>query len=287
MMKPSLNLSPRSYVQWLRLVFDHSATAEHGEEADEWFWEAEFDVSDPSRFVEHVTRLCREFKSVAGSYTLSQINQGLWFLFGPRVQFGAYLAEVDVALEKRIVCVRAMVHPYSDFVAGSAVEMMENCFDMWWDMLCSDFWSAHRNRIKADEIDAAMASELSTPEDNERFLQVADFLANVSLDEDFDEQLKAHNLSHEELRSPTQDIEITYDELEEAEKTVAGTMLETLSSILKLDDERCQGYALHGLGHLQHPQGRALVQQFIDQHHDEWDEEVLRWVEACRDGTVM
>jgi hypothetical protein len=64
-------------------------------------------------------------------------------------------------------------------------------------------------------------------------------------------------------------------------------MFQTLSRILALSDPRAQEYALHGLGHLHHPEVRNLVQGFLDKHRDEFPPEGIRWVEQCRDGTVM
>jgi len=56
---------------------------------------------------------------------------------------------------------------------------------------------------------------------------------------------------------------------------------------LELPDERCQGYALHGLGHLDHPGVRETVQCFIDTHRAELAPSEVAWLEQCRDGTVM
>jgi hypothetical protein len=70
-------------------------------------------------------------------------------------------------------------------------------------------------------------------------------------------------------------------------KALLDAMFDTLKRILELPDPRTQRYALHGLGHLHHPAVRDLVQNFIDQHQDELDEEAREWVEQCRDGTVM
>lgn len=50
-------------------------------------------------------------------------------------------------------------------------------------------------------------------------------------------------------------------------------MFETLSSILAQDSAICQGAALHGLGHLHHPQTPQLIEGYIAQHPDlskEW-----------------
>lgn len=292
-MKRSINLSLVSYAAWLRLVFDHDVPEdsdsmdEENQEPAEWYWQEDFHVSNTQRLLAHFSRLCHEWNRATKPYTLEQVNQGVWFLLGPPVRLGEELANVKVPTEARIECVRAMLRPYADFVAGSQIEVMENCFEMWWDMLCGDFWSAHRSRLKAEEIDAEMDKVMESDESHEQFLRVADFWANVSLNEDFDEQLQAHGLAREEAEGQSSQIEVSYDDLEADEKRVADAMLETLVAILTQNDQRCEQYALHGLGHLDHPGVRNLVQKFIDQHRSQWDEETLSWVEACRDGTVM
>jgi len=43
-------------------------------------------------------------------------------------------------------------------------------------------------------------------------------------------------------------------------------MFQTLASILDLDSEFCHVSALHGLGHLHHPDTEKLVQRFIERH---------------------
>jgi hypothetical protein len=43
-------------------------------------------------------------------------------------------------------------------------------------------------------------------------------------------------------------------------------MFETLAKILDLDSEACQRSALHGLGHLHHPDTEELIERFIDRH---------------------
>jgi hypothetical protein len=70
-------------------------------------------------------------------------------------------------------------------------------------------------------------------------------------------------------------------------RTLLDAMFDTLKLILELPDPRVQRYALHGLGHLHHPAVRPLVQKFIDTNRAELDEDSLKWVEQCRDGTVM
>jgi hypothetical protein len=71
------------------------------------------------------------------------------------------------------------------------------------------------------------------------------------------------------------------------QRALLDTMFETLSKILALPDDRTQAFALHGLGHLHHPSVRKLVQQYLDDYRSDMTPEGVKWVERCRDGTVM
>jgi hypothetical protein len=70
-------------------------------------------------------------------------------------------------------------------------------------------------------------------------------------------------------------------------RVLLDVMFETLKRILDLPDWSSQECALHGLGHLYHPDVRKTVQEFIDSHGTELTESRLRWMEHCRDGTVL
>jgi hypothetical protein len=78
-----------------------------------------------------------------------------------------------------------------------------------------------------------------------------------------------------------------YQSLTPEDRELADGMFDTLNKILALPDDRCQSSALHGLGHLNHPRGRAVVQKFIDEHRDAIRPDDLKWLQQCRDGTVM
>jgi len=41
---------------------------------------------------------------------------------------------------------------------------------------------------------------------------------------------------------------------------------QTLAKVLAIDSWICQGAALHGLGHLHHPQTKQLIEQYIEEH---------------------
>jgi len=55
-------------------------------------------------------------------------------------------------------------------------------------------------------------------------------------------------------------------------------MFETLTEILALDSEVCQGAALHGLSHLHHPATEELIQNYLKMHpslNEEWRDAAL------------
>ena len=50
------------------------------------------------------------------------------------------------------------------------------------------------------------------------------------------------------------------------DKRLQDVFFQTLSTLLSSDSEICQRAALHGLGHLHHPETTQLIQQYIQQH---------------------
>lgn len=75
--------------------------------------------------------------------------------------------------------------------------------------------------------------------------------------------------------------------LDTESRLLLDVMLETLKRTLDLPDWNSRECALHGFGHLHHPDVRRTVQDFIDGHKSELTEQRLQWVEECRDGTVL
>ena len=223
----NLDVSLLSYDEWLRFFFGQRILAE-----EEYFGDAFcsdyifFDASNPTKVVSYLQRLCAEFCTIGQKHSLPQLNQGIWAILGPDFELQQYLWQRSTPLSERIACIRSMLHPYADFVAGHSASVMENCFEMWWDMVLGSFWSQ-----------PGCARDYASLDSEGRSL----------LDAAFD----------------------------------------TLCTILALSDERCQMYALHGLGHLQHADVALTVQRFIDSHREEFPAEGITWLEKCRDGTVM
>lgn len=190
------------------------------------------EVSSPSIVVQYMTRLFTKFAEAVSVFSLRQVNAGIWAMLGPSpFALHNHLWLPTVPLSDRIDCVRSMYFVYSDYVAKSRVEVMENCFSMWWDFVASGFWEylGYAEKIREGEV---------------------------------------RRLNHEQ-------------------RALLDSMFETLSRILALPDQRVQGYALHGLGHLHHPGVSTLIQKFLDSNRSTMSPEEISWIEECRDGRVM
>lgn len=142
---PLFDLSELTFEEFVAFFFDHDVAKE-----EHWYRDPElsnlndFDdegVASPDIIVQHMTRLFGDFAQVVSRFSLKQINSGIWamFTYGPfRLQKHLWLPAV--ALPQRLDCIRSMYFVYSGFVSTSTVEVMENCFDMWWHQVASGFW---------------------------------------------------------------------------------------------------------------------------------------------------
>jgi len=264
----NLDLSKLSYEEWIKFFFDRPVIDDSNERYDLFRKDHDsFDASKPSTIINYLETLCRNFVTITERYSLQQIDQGIWAIFGPEIESHRYLTDRSVPLEKRLNCIRSMYFVYADFVAKSDIEVMENCFDMWWDFLSTNFWAqVNLNMLTAKHQgdSEAMLKEMGWKDG----MSIDDIIKNVKKKEPDDYESKLKTLNNDE-------------------KQILDVMLEILCKILQLDDGRCQQYALHGLGHLHHPKVKQVVQDFINKHEQEIDPNRLEWLEQCRDGTVM
>jgi hypothetical protein len=72
----------------------------------------------------------------------------------------------------------------------------------------------------------------------------------------------------------------------EDDRKIQDVMFDTLTKILYLESEECQGAALHGLGHLRHPNTEKVIRDWIATQPD-LPEDDLEYAEACITGDIM
>ncbi len=68
------------------------------------------------------------------------------------------------------------------------------------------------------------------------------------------------------------------------QRQIQDIMFSTLCRILALLSEPCQYAALHGLGHLRHPETKKVIEQFLKTHKTFEDR---AWALACITGDIM
>ena len=78
-------------------------------------------------------------------------------------------------------------------------------------------------------------------------------------------------------RHPATDVE---------DRRIQETMFLTLQQILGIDSLPCQHAALHGLGHLRHPDTGTVVMKYLE-HHPELSEEDRSYAISCITGDIM
>jgi hypothetical protein len=100
--------------------------------------------------VNHLTKLFSGFGQIARAYTLPQVDQGVWGIWGAKLRLNEFLFDPSVQLTSRLSRIRSMYHVYSDYVSKlerEPDEEKESGFYMWWDLILHGFWDSSRPTI--------------------------------------------------------------------------------------------------------------------------------------------
>lgn len=247
-----IDLTAMDYDAWVQWLF----TTDH----QQWH---HFCVQDPEKLLEYATRLFTEFAKAVKPYTHDHIEGALWFLFGAQLELGKYLMDTSIPLSRRIACLRSMYHPFADYLTKHGEHYNGSGFFMWWDLIVDNyFWGPEV--ITLDELQNRYGI---------RWKEVIEESAR----------------SPRPLKKTIQVWEQLYRQTNQDHRELLDEALRVLKRILELDEPSCVGAALHGLGHLWHPESSKIVQAYIDKHRAELeqDPEWLQWIRRCRDGVVM
>jgi len=227
-------------------------------------WEA-LELTD-AFIVHYMTRLFLE-PGVLGSYSLDQVEQGLWFLIGessPECSSKSLLRR-KAALLDRVACIRAMSSFFRNFILTVTPRHydpkaptigVDGAAYMWWDIFPMRLYL--RSHVPGPTGAAAVLSQL------EKFKLGAEL----------------HNAVLKEMAA----------ELEmEIEPEIHQATLNVMSEVLDLPSETCQFSALHGLGHwhAHHPeQVEQIVDAFLTRHKD-LRPHVIEYASRARLGDVL
>jgi len=115
--------------------------------------------SSPEVLVNHLARLFSEFGQIASKFTLAQVDQGIWGMWGANLRLYEFLFISSVPLESRLNCIRSMYHIYYDYVSQLEREPdpeIESGIYMWWDLILHGFWDSSRPVIAGTwQVDAS------------------------------------------------------------------------------------------------------------------------------------
>jgi hypothetical protein len=222
-----------TFEQWLEFVFNNPVRKR------EWYWDDDFnsrwealEVTDVL-IVQYMTRLFLE-SGVLSSYSLDQVEQGLWFLLGessPGCSSKALLRR-EAALFDRVACVHAMSSFFRNFILavtpahfdpkGPTIGVTGAAY-MWWDIFPMN--SYMRSHVPGPTRAAALLSIL----------------------EEWKLGAELHNTV---LKAMATELEF------EIEPEIHQATLRATAEVLDLPSELCQFRSLHGLGHwhAQHPE---------------------------------
>ena len=229
-----------TFERWLEFVFDNPVRKR------EWYWDEDFDsrwealgLTD-ALIVQYMTRLFLE-PGVLRSYSLDQVEQGLWFLIGGSSpgDSSKTLLRREAALFDRAACIHAMSGFFRNFILAVAPSQFDpkaptigvtGAAYMWWDIFPMRFYL--RSHLPGPTGPAALLSIL----------------------EGWKLGTELHNAVLKEMA----------DELEMGiEPEIHQATLSVMSEVLDLPSETCQFSALHGLGHW-HAHHPEQVEQIVD-----------------------
>ncbi len=164
-------LTELSFADWVRHLFDHPVIN------PEWYWDEDADAADlaPQRVIAYTTELFERAGDLLSPYSDAQANQGLWFLIWEGGSPLYALADVDIPIEDRVACIRAIRCLFEQCFVPRCTPHLSHCDEplpgplngvcyMWWDIfpLTGQPEDATRREIDAACL-AVMESTLELP----------------------------------------------------------------------------------------------------------------------------
>jgi hypothetical protein len=151
-------------------------------------------ISHPEVIVRHLTKFCVGFRELAEGLSLETLDRGInGMLSSAFFQLQRALWNDTVDIRDRIGCIRSMYRVFADFVSARKVEVLENCFYMWWDQVCTSFWfeQTYHKKLKAENYSLLSSSDKKLVD--AMFETLVDIL---KLEDDRTKSCALHGLGH-------------------------------------------------------------------------------------------
>ena len=148
----NLDLSAFAFDEFAAFFFDRTVAADH-HQYDYFMTDvhggkySDSIPSSPEIVVNHLTELFLKFGQIASKYSLAQVDQGIWGVWGTKLRLYEFLFASSIPLESRMSCIRSMYHVYSDYVSQldrAPDPEIESGIYMWWDFILHGFWGPSR-----------------------------------------------------------------------------------------------------------------------------------------------
>jgi hypothetical protein len=147
-MIPVFDPSGLSYEEWLRYFFDRPIM-----EFSEWYAEGSFQVDNEVTLLTYLQRFNIEFALLQKRFSIEQLDQGLWVLYGPAIHTGSHFISENVPLDLRLDAIASLEPLYLQAVKGWTGDIGEtdSVFFMLWDLLLREMYyeSEYRGRPPA------------------------------------------------------------------------------------------------------------------------------------------
>src|SRR5438105_2054952 len=107
-----------NYEDWLQYFFDRPIIA-FGAEGDVWRQEtALVEVEDKAKLLGYLQRFNTDYSLITNRFSMAQIDQGLWELYGGGVHAGSLLAAEEIPIDSRLNAIESFEQLYRQAVKG-------------------------------------------------------------------------------------------------------------------------------------------------------------------------
>lgn len=139
----NVDLRQASLSDLVSFIFDHSAPERDSDaETREWYWLDDLEVEiDPSRQLSLLTEMFRGAARLLKQFSPEQLEQGLWFVFGPGGEdwFIRLIADPTLPWPHRKLLIESIFELYDQLLAEID---LESATFMLWDLLLDQFYNS-------------------------------------------------------------------------------------------------------------------------------------------------
>jgi hypothetical protein len=135
MMLELFDPSSLDYEQWLHYFFDRPVIESPigGEELAKQT--SLVTVENKRNLLLHLKRFNDEISLVQKKFSMAQIDQGLWVLYGGGVHAGSLLVAPDIPIDERLSMIESFVPLYRQIVLQWEGDIKNSVFFMLWDLI--------------------------------------------------------------------------------------------------------------------------------------------------------